>query len=436
MGNTFERICKSDSYCLNNDIIKKETKESLFSNKSLKSRNKIKSNLNTFQINNVLSQEIHPIKTIKEENIDEKIILYNTSNNTFNSEIDLSNIIKEIDSIESEDLCITEKADIDIDIEPKKQPEKKEELKISKIDKKIFKKTLFNQKSVRSIRKFKRLLSSKIIPKEDKEEQENENVEENKNVVDENFIYEGEECKFTGELYKKDPLNGKGVLEFKNGKKLEGCFSDGKLNSYGKYTDEKGVLFEGDFKDGILEGKGKIIKLKENKNKSGSNDIICKLEYKGDIKNFKKEGEGEEICQDYIYKGRFHNDKKNGKGKIKYIQNGDEYEGDFLNDKITGTGRYIWNNKCVYEGGFLNGEMHGKGKFKWNDGSEYEGEYVNGIREGIGEFKWSNGNVFRGRFRQGKPDGRGLTTYNGDKFKAEFENGIFLRKVDGDIIKE
>ena len=79
----------------------------------------------------------------------------------------------------------------------------------------------------------------------------------------------------------------------------------------------------------------------------------------------------------------------------------------------------------------MNGELHGKGKFKWNDGNEYEGEYVNGIREGIGEFKWSNGNIFRGRFRQGKPDGRGLTTYNGERFKAEFDNGTFLRKIDG-----
>ena len=341
MGSTFEKMCKSDSYCLNNDIIKKETKESLFTNKSLKSRNKLKSKVNTLQINNVLSQEVHPIKTIKEEYIEEKIILLNTSNNTYNSEIDLSNIKKELDVFESDDLCMTEKVDIDIDIEPKEQPEKKEELKISRIDKKIFKKTLFNKKSYRSIRNFKRLLSSKIIPKDDKEEQENEKSEENKKVVEENFIYEGEECKFTGDLYKKDPLNGKGVLEFKNGKKLEGYFSDGKLSGFGKYTDEKGVLFEGDFKNGILEGKGKIIKLKENKNKSGSNDILCKLEYKGDIKNFKKEGEGEEICQDYIYKGRFHNDKKNGKGKIKYIQNGDEYEGDFLNDQITGTGRYL-----------------------------------------------------------------------------------------------
>ena len=436
MGNTFERICKNDSYCLNNDIIKKETQESINSNKLVKSKNK--TNLNSLQINNVLSQEVHPIKTIKEENIDEKIILLNTSNNTFNSEKELSNIMKEmdVDIFESDDLCITEKDDSDNIIKEKEQPEKKNDIKISKIDKKVFKKTLFNKKSYRSIRKFKRLLSSKIIPKDDKEEQEIDNSEEKKDVIDENFIFEGEECKFTGELYKKNPLNGKGILEFKNGKKLEGYFSDGKLNNYGKYVDEKGVLFEGDFKDGIINGKGKIIKLKENKNKSGSNDIIYKLEYKGDIKNFKKEGEGEEICQDYIYKGEFHNNKKNGKGKIKYIQTGDEYEGDFLNDQITGTGRYIWSNKCEYEGGFLNGEMHGKGKYKWNDGNEYEGTYVNGVREGLGEFKWSNGNVFKGMFRHGKPSGKGLATYNGDHFKAEFDNGDFLRKIDGDIIKE
>jgi len=32
----------------------------------------------------------------------------------------------------------------------------------------------------------------------------------------------------------------------------------------------------------------------------------------------------------------------------------------------------------------------------WPDGSRYEGDYVDGKKEGNGKFYWSDGNVFEG----------------------------------------
>ena len=69
--------------------------------------------------------------------------------------------------------------------------------------------------------------------------------------------------------------------------------------------------------------------------------LINKITYTGNIQNFKREGFGNEICTEYIYEGNYHNDMRNGKGKIKFINTGDSYEGDFLNDKITGYGEYF-----------------------------------------------------------------------------------------------
>ena len=116
---------------------------------------------------------------------------------------------------------------------------------------------------------------------------------------------------------------------------------------------------------------------------------------------------------------------KNGKGKLTFLNMGDSYEGDFINDKITGFGKYIWSNKHEYIGDFIEGDMNGKGKYKWPDGNEYEGEYVNNKREGEGKFKWNNGDVFKGLFHDGKPYGKGIMIRKGITYKGEFIKGNF-----------
>ena len=416
MGETLGNMCKDSSYCLNNEISKTEPKEEFSADLYLKK--KVKKKLNNLSISKRITGSIHPIKT--EESLEEKMIVLNTNNtfhsnkdNSFNNSISLS-----IDS------CVSEKIEYEDESEEKKSEiinkTEKKEIKLSKIDKINFRKNLWNKKSIRSIKKFNRLLSSQIIQNDDDDEDEQ--------VVNELIYFEGEQCVFNGELNQREPLCGKGLLQLNNGAKLEGYFINGKLNKYGKYTDQNGTIFEGEFQNGVLNGKGKIIQLKQNKNKSRSCDILNTITYNGDIRDFKKEGYGEEICQDYAYEGYFHNDKKHGKGKIKYIQTGDKYEGDFLDGLITGYGKYVWSNKCEYTGNFINGEMDGKGLFKWPDGCEYEGDYVKGIRKGIGKFTWSNGNSFKGVFKNGKPNGKGLVLCNGVSFKAEYKNGNFLEK--------
>ena len=424
MGKTLGSMCKDSSYCLNNEISKTDPDEEKINSSDNYFKKKTKKKINTLRISKRISETLQPIKT--EESLEEKIRVLNT-NNTFHSNKDLSLNNNSLD-LESIDSCQTEKKEQEDDIdkisEIKKEQEKNDinDIKISRINSKNFRKNLWNQKSIRSINKFNRFLSGQIIQNEDEDEDEEEQV--NEQII----YYEGEKCTFNGELNQKEPLNGKGILQLNNGEKLEGFFIDGKLNKYGKYTDQNGTIFEGEFQNGILNGKGKIIQLKQNKNKSRSRDILNQITYNGDIKNFKKEGFGEEICQDYVYEGQFHKDKKHGKGKIKYIQSGDKYEGDFYDGIINGYGKYEWANKCVYIGNFLNGEMDGKGLFKWPDGSEYEGDYVKGVREGLGKFTWSNGNTFKGVFKKGKPNGKGTVTNCGFSYQAEYKNGNYLSK--------
>ena len=236
-----------------------------------------------------------------------------------------------------------------------------------------------------------------------------------------------EDCLYKGELSLDGKFNGYGELYYKNGKKLEGKFENGKLNGYGRLINLFGInCYEGYFKDNqLLDGKGKIIKIEDNGDK-----II----YEGDIKNMKKEGKGIEKNKDYTYLGSFSDDLRHGKGKIIFNEGEEYYEGEFTNGKMTGYGFYKWSNNNTYKGQFLDGNLHGKGIFKWNDGNEYEGDYVNNIKEGQGEYRCKNGKKYKGPYKNGKQHGIGiLTTPNGESFEVEYNDGKVVKK---DLVKE
>lgn len=107
----------------------------------------------------------------------------------------------------------------------------------------------------------------------------------------------------------------------------------------------------------------------------------------------------------------------------------DDYEGNFIDNCITGHGIYHWDNGDSFEGTFLNGKMHGRGLYKWPDGGEYEGEYIHNIKEGKGRFNWSNGKIYKGEFQGGKPHGCGIMLIEKDKFNVEFADGKLVKSV-------
>ena len=57
-----------------------------------------------------------------------------------------------------------------------------------------------------------------------------------------------------------------------------------------------------------------------------------------------------------------------------------------------------------YKNGYYIGDVnryekpHGKGTFYWNDGDRYEGDWVNGERTGKGKLTFANGDVYEGDF--------------------------------------
>ena len=71
--------------------------------------------------------------------------------------------------------------------------------------------------------------------------------------------------------------------------------------------------------------------------------------------------------------GEYKNSLRNGKG-ILYYKNGNiQYEGDYVNGKSEGNGKYIWEDGTYYIGEWKNGLFNGKGK------EYYSLKYINAL---------------------------------------------------------
>ena len=308
-----------------------------------------------------------------------------------------------------------------------------------------------NNKNDENEKIFDKVQCSGIEEKIDKSSEDIQDININKNNVDEDLFnmmnskdkenggeneieFEGEKCLFNGILDDKINISGKGKINLKDGRTYEGTFVDGKLEGEGTYINNKGDIYIGGFIGGKLNGNGKIIQKRENINKSNGgneqeninnkdNNDDNNLVYEGEIKDFKREGHGVEKCPEYVYEGNFHDDMKNGQGSIKYLKLGRKYEGEFKNNEITGYGYLIYENKQTYKGNLVDGKKEGKGKYIWPDGSEYEGEYKNDIREGEGSLKWANGLIFKGKFHNGRPEGKGKLYSKNSIKDVEYRKG-------------
>ena len=318
-----------------------------------------------------------------------------------------------------------------------------------------------NNKNDENEKIFDEVQCSDIEKKIDKSSEDIQDININKNNVDEDLFnmmnskdkenggeneieFEGEKCIFNGVLDDKINICGKGKINLKDGRTYEGTFVDGKLEGEGTYINNKGDIYIGGFIGGKLNGKGKIIQKRENINKSNGgneqeninnkdNNDDNNLVYEGEIKDFKREGHGVEKCPEYVYEGNFHDDMKNGQGSIKYLKLGRKYEGEFKNNEITGYGYLIYENKQTYKGNLVDGKKEGKGKYIWPDGSEYKGEYKNDIREGEGSLKWANGLIFKGKFHNGRPEGKGKLYSKNSIKDVEYRKGKFFGNLNETI---
>ena len=98
----------------------------------------------------------------------------------------------------------------------------------------------------------------------------------------------------------------------------------------------------------------------------------------------------------------------NGKGIL--VLKGDriKYEGEFVNNKFEGYGKYYFESGKYYIGQWLNDMQHGKGKIYDKNGKVIlEGDFKYDHLDGIGKIFLSDGNYFIGQYKKGKAHGEG-----------------------------
>ena len=89
-----------------------------------------------------------------------------------------------------------------------------------------------------------------------------------------------------------------------------------------------------------------------------------------------------------------------------------------------GKGVYTFDDGEVYDGTFVEGKFHGKGTYIYKSGAKYVGEFKDGKRDGKGTYSYPTGDIYTGDFVAGKPEGKGVYTFaTGDRYEGEFKGG-------------
>ena len=239
------------------------------------------------------------------------------------------------------------------------------------------------------------------------------NDEFDKNIPENYLNYSNEHVfNLPPELKEKKDLHSVQPIKFKNGNIFKGKWNnESRMEGKGKYyLKDDNIFIEGLWENGELKY-GRIFMPDGNI-------------YKGEIKDSKYNGKGKLILTDAEYEGLFENGEfKNG--KLKW-NNGYEYEGDFNGFCLNGKGKLINNEGDSYEGDFVNNLFHGNGIYKYSKSHDvYEGEFQYGMKKGKGKYIAQDKYIYDGNWDNDMPFGYGKLS-NWDEtctLKCTFRDG-------------
>lgn len=179
--------------------------------------------------------------------------------------------------------------------------------------------------------------------------------------------------------------------------------------------------------------RGKLIKLFEKsinfdtyylseKFKKETVTYTCGTEYKGGLKNFKRDGDGVLMFVDGSqYNGMFFNGCRHGYGVL--LASGCRYEGYWDMDKFEGIGKLQSDNGSVVEGVWSKDVLR-SGKLTFS-GGEYSGYMNNYGFNGVGTLTSKTGELKVGTWVIGKLEGQGEHRYpDGMQLLGTFKNDL------------
>ncbi|PVD31236.1 hypothetical protein C0Q70_06648 [Pomacea canaliculata] len=140
-------------------------------------------------------------------------------------------------------------------------------------------------------------------------------------------------------------------------------------------------------------------------------------QYTGDWLDNKKDGKGTYKWKDTgcIYEGDWKKNKRNGFGTLSYPDGRGgykkEYSGGWKNDLRHGYGTEFYTDDEYYEGEWYAGKRSGWGRMYYKDGTIYEGEWYDDECSGQGMMRLANENRYEGSWKNGKRNGPGKFYY-------------------------
>jgi hypothetical protein len=128
---------------------------------------------------------------------------------------------------------------------------------------------------------------------------------------------------------------------------------------------------------------------------------------------------------------------------------GDRFEGEYVDNRMHGTGVYVLANGDRYEGGFVDDKQHGSGVYGWANGDRYEGQWTGGNMHGTGLKTWAGGARYEGGWADDRTHGGGIfwladgiRCFDGEWRKdfarrgtaVEADGSFFLAELDGKTV--
>lgn len=141
-------------------------------------------------------------------------------------------------------------------------------------------------------------------------------------------------------------------------------------------------------------------------------NILNEIIY-GEISDSSEDADKTLSKKDFYGKTKTHWEAWTDEENVRYVGFRDE------DGHANGEGKAIYENGDEYEGYFIDGEKKGRGKYTWVNGDWYEGNFEGGP-SGFGARYWSeSGETFLGEWKNGERNGLGVLHYQNDTYEVE-----------------
>jgi hypothetical protein len=156
-----------------------------------------------------------------------------------------------------------------------------------------------------------------------------------------------------------------------------------------KLQERRNTLKDSDYKEKMSGNEAEEVEIQEeapvavtNKTGTGKFQFPDGALYEGEWIQIngvqQRHGEGKYTDGDETYEGNWVNDVLTGDNCVVKLASGARYSGEMKDHLYDGVGKYVWSDSAEYTGGWCKSKMHGEGTYTGPDGVKWSGTFRNG----------------------------------------------------------